>query len=348
MDNKDICGYTMDKLKDAMEKIGEKPFRAKQIYTWLHKRQVWDFEEMTDLSKPLRMKLSENFKIPYGEVIEKLTATDGTSKYLFKFRNNSIIESVLMKHKFGNSVCVSSQVGCSMGCSFCYSTKDGKERDLTASEMLYQVYKIQKDLGGRISNVVIMGSGEPLENYDNTMDFIEILCSEEGNDLGGRHITLSTCGLADKIYDLAKKKLQINLAVSLHASNDEIRKELMPIARAYSIKEVLAACEHYAKETGRRVTYEYALMKGINDGLDNARELALKLKGTLCHVNLIPVNEIKDGQFKKPDSKRINEFSTILNGSGVVTTIRREMGSSISAACGQLRGRRKAEESKAE
>lgn len=335
----EICSLKLYSLIAELENMNEKSFRAKQVYEWLHKKNKWDFNEMTNLSKDLRNKLNESFFITEGTIAEKLTSDDNTSKYLFRLSNNSIIESVLMKHTFGNSVCVSSQAGCNMGCAFCYSTKDGKERDITTGEMLLQVYKIQEDLGERISHVVIMGSGEPLENYENCLNFIEILSSKEGLNISQRHITLSTCGLVDKIYNLADRKLQINLALSLHASNDEMRKHIMPIARAYSMEEIFKACDYYAEKTGRRITYEYALMKGINDGEKTASELAKRLKGRLCHVNLIPVNETEDKKFERPSQKTIKEFADILEKSGVATTIRREMGSSINAACGQLRGR---------
>lgn len=338
MDKADLRSFTLDKLKAELEKLGEKAFRAKQIYEWLHKKQVTDFEEMTNISKALREKLKENYIIKNIRIVEKLTSKeDNTCKYLFDIGDNVVIESVLMRYSYGNAVCISSQAGCRMGCTFCASTIDGLERNLLPGEMAGQIYEIQRDIGERVSNVVIMGSGEPLDNFENIIDFLEIIHSEEGNNLSHRHITLSTCGLVNKIYDLAEKRLQITLAISLHAPNDEIRQKTMPIAKRYSMDELINAARDYANTTKRRVTFEYALIKNVNDSNDDAKELATKLKGILCHVNLIPVNDVKENNYIRSSEEKIKTFAAILQSLGIETTIRRKLGSDINAACGQLR-----------
>ena len=332
----DIRALTKQQLKEEMARIGEKPFRAGQIFDWLHIKQVKTFDEMTSLSKQLREKLKAEYTLSDLKIVEKLISKqDNTRKYLFDLGNNIIIESVLMKYSYGNAVCISSQAGCRMGCKFCASTVDGLERSLTAGEMAMQIYEIQRDIGERVSNVVIMGSGEPLDNYDQLLAFLTII--GEGIDIGQRHITVSTCGLADKIDELAKLKLQITLAISLHAPNDAIRKKTMPIANKYSIDRVISAAKNYAETTGRRVTYEYALIKGVNDGVDNARELAQRLRGSLCHVNLIPVNDVKENNFIRSGENTIKVFAAELTKNGIETTVRRRLGSDINAACGQLR-----------
>lgn len=338
MDKIDLRSLTFDKLKTELVKLGEKPFRAKQIYEWLHKKQITDFEEMTNISKELREKLKENYIIKNIRIVERLTSKeDNTSKYLFDIGDNIVIESVLMRYSYGNAVCISSQAGCRMGCTFCASTVDGLERNLLPGEMAGQIYEIQRDIGERVSNVVIMGSGEPLDNFDNVIDFLEIIHSEEGNNLSHRHITLSTCGLVNKIYDLAEKNLQITLAISLHASNDETRQKTMPVAKRYNMDELINAAKHYANTTKRRVTFEYALIKNVNDSNDDARELAAKLKGILCHVNLIPVNDVKENNYIRSSEENIKKFASVLQSCGIETTIRRKLGSDINAACGQLR-----------
>lgn len=338
MDKIDLRSLTLDKLKSELEKMGEKPFRAKQIFNWLHQKQVTDFSEMTNLSKALREKLENNYTIKNLKIVEKLVSKeDNTSKYLFDIGNNVVIESVLMRYSYGNAVCISSQAGCRMGCTFCASTVDGLERNLLPGEMAGQIYEIQRDTGERVSNVVIMGSGEPLDNYDNVMDFLEIIHSPEGNNLSHRHITLSTCGLVDKIYALAKENLQITLAISLHAPNNDIRQNTMPVAKKYDFDSLVKAAKDYANTTKRRVTFEYALIKGVNDSEDNARELALKLKGIMCHVNLIPVNDVKENNYVRSSEDNIKHFAGILQSLGIETTIRRKLGSDINAACGQLR-----------
>lgn len=341
-EKQDLRSMTQESLKEAVVQIGEKPFRAKQIFTWLHKNQVESIDEMTNISKALREKLKDSFTISPMDIVQKLTSkTDGTCKYLFDIGGGTVIESVLMRYDYGNAVCISSQAGCRMGCSFCASTVDGLERNLLAGEMAAQIYKIQKDIGERISNVVIMGSGEPLDNYQNVLDFLNIINDKDGNDLGLRHITVSTCGLVEKINDLAQKRLQINLAISLHAPNDQIRQKIMPVAKKYSIDSVIGAARDYANTTKRRVTYEYALIKGVNDSKENAGELAKRLKGTMCHVNLIPVNDVRENNYVKSDEAGIKTFAGILSSCGIETTIRRKLGSDINAACGQLRKRYK-------
>lgn len=338
MDKIDLRSLTLPKLSDELANMGEKSFRAKQIFSWLHQKQVTSFDEMTNLSKALREKLKENYIIKNIKIVEKLVSKeDNTSKYLFDIGDDIVIESVLMRYSYGNAVCISSQAGCRMGCTFCASTVDGLERNLLPGEMAAQIYEIQRDIGERVSNVVIMGSGEPLDNYDNVMDFLEIIHSKEGNNLSHRHITLSTCGLVDKIYDLAKENLQITLAISLHAPNNEIRQNTMPVAKRYDIDSLIKAAKYYADTTKRRVTFEYALIKGVNDSSDCARELASRLKGIMCHINLIPVNDVKENNYIRSTEENINSFASLLRELGIQTTVRRKLGSDINAACGQLR-----------
>ncbi len=334
----DIKSMSIDEIKQLLEQWGEKPFRAKQIFQWLHLKQVSGFEEMTNISKDLRRKLSLNTVIKGTKIVKKLESRkDGTVKYLSVLDDDNIIESVLMRYDYGNTVCISSQVGCRMGCSFCASTIDGLVRNLTASEMLSQVYMIQKDCGERISNIVIMGSGEPFDNFDNFLKFVELVNSPDGLNIGQRHITVSTSGLVPKILEFADKNLQVTLAISLHAPNDELRKNIMPIAKKYSVEELLNACKYYISKTNRRVTFEYSLINGVNDSEENAKELGRKLRHMLCHVNLIPVNEIKERTHKKSSVERVNNFSEVLESFGVETTVRKRLGNDIEAACGQLR-----------
>ncbi|MBR5269250.1 MAG: 23S rRNA (adenine(2503)-C(2))-methyltransferase RlmN, partial [Anaerotignum sp.] len=289
----DIKSMNINELENLLKDLGEPKFRAKQIFDWLHAKQVDSFEEMTNLSKGLREKLAETASINGVEIVRKLVSQiDGTRKYLFALSDGAIIESVLMKYEHGNTVCISTQVGCRMGCKFCASTLDGVERGLTAGEMLSQIYAIQKDCGERVHGTVLMGSGEPLDNYDNVVKFLRLINDPKGQNMGQRHITLSTCGLVDKMYDLAEEDLQITLAVSLHAPNDGIRTQTMPIAKVYSMDRLLQACRDYADKTKRRITFEYALIHGVNDGDEHAWELVKKLRDMLCHVNLIPVNDV--------------------------------------------------------
>lgn len=334
----DLKSMTFTELGTVIKEIGEPKFRTKQVYDWLHNKLVTDFEDMTNLSKSLREKLEENYKISKLEIVEKrVSEKDGTTKYLFGLENDNLIEAVVMRYSYGNAVCVSTQVGCRMGCTFCASTLDGVEANLTTGEMLSEVYEIQKDLGERISSVVLMGSGEPLDNYDNVIKFIRMLNDENGLGIGQRHITLSTCGLIDKMNKLQEEDLQITLAVSLHAPNDEIRNQIMPISRKHDIDSLLLACKQYSDQTKRRITFEYALIKGVNDSEECAKELTQRLKNMLCHVNLIPVNDVKERNYFKSNDETIAAFAEILNSKGIETTIRRKLGSDINAACGQLR-----------
>ncbi len=332
-----ILNYSLEELSLWMKENGESAFRAKQVFSWIY-NNVWDFEEMKNLPQKLVEKLKENFHIGIPEVIESFESTlDGTQKLLLAFNDGNIIESVIMKYKHGNSICISTQIGCRMGCKFCASTLEGRVRNLTAGEILSEVIIAQKIIGERISNIVLMGSGEPLDNYENVTKFLDLVNAEYGLNIGQRHITLSTCGLVPKIYELADKGYSITLAISLHAFSDEKRREIMPIANKYSIKEILDACDYYIEKTGRRITFEYSLVSGINDGKEDAKSLSKLLKGRLCHVNLIPVNEIKENTLKRPSKKTIEEFEKIVSENGIEVTVRREMGSDINAACGQLR-----------
>lgn len=338
MAKQDLKSMSLEELQIFMGSIGEAKFRAKQIFEWLHKKQAGDFEEMTNISKNLREKLSNEAKISYVKILEKhVSKQDNTTKYLFALENDNIIESVLMRYNYGNAVCISTQVGCRMGCTFCASTLDGVERNLTAGEMLSQIYEIQKDTGERVSSVVLMGSGEPLDNYDNVLKFIRLLNDKDGLNIGQRHITLSTCGLIEKMYNLADEGLQITLAVSLHAPNDEIRNKIMPISKKNNMERLLEACKYYSDTTKRRITFEYAMISGVNDSIDCARELSEKLRNMLCHVNLIPVNDVKERNYKKSSGETVEKFAEFLNSKGIETTVRRKLGSDINAACGQLR-----------
>lgn len=334
---KNLLDFTLDEFSSWLKENGESAFRAKQVYSWIYK-EVWDFDDMRNLPKSLKEKLKENFKIVIPEIVEEFRSKDDdTRKLLLALEDGNLIECVIMKYKHGNTICISTQVGCRMGCKFCASTIDGRVRNLTSGEILSEIMIAQKTLGERISNIVLMGSGEPLDNYDNVVKFLKEVNAEYGLNIGQRHITISTCGLVPKIYELADEGLTITLAISLHAFSDEKRKEIMPIANKYSIKEILDACEYYIKKTNRRVTFEYALVKDVNDGNEDAKALGQLLKGMLCHVNLIPVNEIKENSFKRSSNKRIEEFAEILKSKGIEATVRREMGSDINAACGQLR-----------
>jgi 23S rRNA (adenine2503-C2)-methyltransferase len=335
MDN--LLDYTLEELKVWMKENDESAFRGKQILSWIYKG-INQFDDMKNIPKFLISKLKENFTIELPRIIEVYKSEiDGTEKYLLGFKDGNLIESVLMRYKHGNSICISTQVGCRMGCKFCASTLEGRIRNLTTGEILAQVLVVQNYIGDRISNIVLMGSGEPLDNYENVVKFLEVVSAEYGLNIGQRHITLSTCGIVPKIYELADKDFSITLAISLHAFSDEKRKEIMPIANKYSINEILEACRFYINKTNRRITFEYALVKDVNDGKEDAKALGKLLKGMLCHVNLIPVNEIKENSFKRSSKKAIEDFSEILKSFGIEVTTRREMGSDINAACGQLR-----------
>ena len=338
MDKKDIKSFSFDELNNEIVSMGEKAFRAKQIYDWLHVKLVRSFDEMTNLSNDLRGRLKENYTLTTLEIVKvQESKIDGTRKYLFKLPDGNLIESVWMIYKHGNSVCVSSQVGCRMGCKFCASTIDGLERNLRSSEILDQIYAITLDTKERVSNVVVMGSGEPMDNYDNTVKFVKMLSDEHGLNISQRNITVSTCGLVPKIYELADEDLSITLAISLHATTDEKRRSLMPIANKYSIREIKEACLHYFEKTGRRLTFEYSLVGGVNDTDEDAEELADILREVNGHVNLIPVNPIKERDYVSSTDKRVAAFKNKLEKKQINVTIRREMGRDIDGACGQLR-----------
>lgn len=340
MDKTDIKSLELGELKELLADMGEKPFRSGQIYTWLHRRLVTSWDEMTDISKSLRETLKEACELTVLKKIQmQESRQDGTRKYLFALSDGNMIESVFMRYKHGNSVCISSQAGCRMGCKFCASTLDGLVRNLTPAEMLDQIYRIQTDTGERVSNVVVMGTGEPLDNYDNLLKFIRLLSDENGLHISQRNITVSTCGIVPNMRKLASEKLQITLALSLHAPNQEKRRALMPVANKYEIQEVIEACRYYFDKTGRRITFEYALVGGVNDSEGEARELAELIKGLNCHVNLIPVNPIKERDFVQSDTSVIQNFKNNLEKYGINVTIRREMGRDIDGACGQLRKR---------
>ena len=334
----DIKSMNLETLTKFLTDMGEKKFRAKQIYEWLHLRQVESFEEMTNLSKTLREQLDKKCRIVSLKKEQvQISKIDGTRKYLFLLEDGNVIESVLMKYKHGNSVCISSQVGCRMGCRFCASTLDGLERGLTPSEMLDQIYQIGKDIGERISNVVVMGTGEPLDNYDNLLKFIELLTDENGLHISQRNLTVSTCGIVPRIRELADQKLSITLALSLHASSQKKRLELMPVANKYEIHEVIDACRYYFEKTGRRVTFEYSLVGGVNDSDRDAKELTDLIHDMNCHVNLIPVNPIKEREYVQSNAEVIEAFKEKLERNGITVTVRRELGRDIDGACGQLR-----------
>lgn len=338
MEQIDSKSLTLKELTELLAGMGEKAFRAKQIYQWMHEKLAASFDEMTNLSKSLREQLKESCEYVCLDPVDvKISKLDGTRKYLFRLGDGNVIESVLMKYKHGNSVCISSQVGCRMGCRFCASTLDGLERNLRPSEMLDQIYRIQRDSGERVSNVVVMGSGEPMDNYDNLIRFIRILTGEGGLNISQRNVTVSTCGIVPGIRKLAEEDLQITLALSLHAPNDEVRKTLMPIARRYPLSEVLDACRYYFDRTGRRLTFEYSLVQGVNDNTAEAKALAALIGDQHGHVNLIPVNPIKERDYVQSGRSAILAFQNQLEKSGINVTIRREMGRDIDGACGQLR-----------
>lgn len=336
----DIKSYTLDELKKEMEALGEKSFRAAQVYKWLHVKLAESFDEMTDLSVALRDKLKASYTLTDLKQLEvQVSKEDGTRKYLFELEDGNTVESVLMKYHHGNSVCISSQVGCRMGCKFCASTIGGCIRSLQPSEMLDQIYKITKDCNERISNVVIMGMGEPLDNFDNVVKFLGMISDENGLNISQRNLTLSTCGLVPEIRRLAELHLGITLAISLHAGTDEKRKALMPIANKYSLDELMKACSFYFKETGRRLTFEYSLIAGVNDTPADADEIGNLAKKAGAHVNLIPVNPVTETGFRPTSGKDTSAFKQALEKRGVTATVRREMGRDIDGACGQLRKR---------
>ena len=338
MEKTDIRSFEYEELKAWMSEAGQPKFRADQLYGWMHEKCVSTFAEMTNIPKALREKLEAECTLRPLEAIRVQTSKlDGTKKYLFRLEDGNLIESVMMRYKHGNSVCVSSQVGCAMGCSFCASTLDGCIRNLNTSEILGQVYEIQKDIGERVSNVVIMGMGEPMANYNNVCAFVRILSDEKALHISQRNITISTCGIVPAIQKLSQESLKVTLALSLHAPNDDIRRRIMPVAERYSMNEILDACDNYFNETGRRVTFEYCLIDGVNDKPEHARELAARLKGKNAHVNLIPVNPTPENNYGAAKEKDIRMFQEVLEQAGIQATRRREMGRDIDGACGQLR-----------
>ncbi len=334
----DISSLSLSELEAALLDMGEKKFRAKQIYSWLHKSLAQSFDEMTNINKDLRNKLNENYYISQPKIIKKLVSKiDGTVKYLFEFFDGNRVESVLMRYKYGISICVSTQAGCNMGCKFCASTKLGKARDLTAGEILGQIYKAQNDCGERISHVVLMGMGEPLDNFENVVRFLNMVSDPDGLNISGRNISLSTCGIVPKIFELSELDFKLTLSVSLHAPTDELRSSMMPINKKYPISALMDACRSYTKTTGRRISFEYTLIKGVNDSKEQAEKLCSLLKGMLCHVNLIPVNSIKDSEYEKSEKQSIEAFRSYIESKGISATVRRKLGDDINAACGQLR-----------
>ena len=337
---KDIKSLSLSELKAEMELIGEKAFRAKQLYEWMHVKLARDYDEMTNISNNLKQKIKDKYEYTsLKKLMVQTSKIDGTKKYLFELSDGNLVESVWMKYHHGNSVCISSQVGCRMGCRFCASTLDGLERGLLPSEMLDQIYAISRDTGERVSNVVVMGTGEPLDNYDNLLKFIYMLTDENGLNISQRNITVSTCGIVENMKRLADEQLQITLALSLHGSTQEKRQELMTIARKYSINEVVDACRYYFEKTGRRITFEYSLVGGINDTDEDADNLCQLIGGLNCHINLIPVNPIKEREYVESEKKDIQNFKNKLEKKHINVTIRREMGRDIDGACGQLRRR---------
>lgn len=334
-----IKNFDLDELKNELKNIGEKPFRAEQIFKWLYQERVNTFEEMTNLSLNLRKKLDENYRIGIFKIEKRLESKDGTKKYLFNVQDEdgNLIESVLMQYHHGYTICVSSQIGCKMGCKFCASTGIPFGRNLEAGEIVEQLLAIERDANVKISNIVFMGIGEPLDNFDNVMNAIKIINNPKGLNIGARHISISTSGLVPKIYELADRQMQCTLSISLHASNNQTRSSMMPVNNAYPIEELMKACRYYIEKTNKRISFEYALAKDNNDNLNDAKDLVKLLKGMIAHVNLIPINKIEDGAYTKSTNENIIKFRDYLNDHGIVATIRRELGSDINAACGQLR-----------
>ena len=334
---KNIKDYNLDSLKEEFINMGEKPFRAEQVFKWLYEEKVKEFDEMTNLSLALREKLKENYTMCNFNILKKQESSDGTKKYLFDVLDGNAIETVLMSYHHGYSLCVSSQVGCKMGCKFCASTGIQFARNLTSGEIVEQILAVEQDNNIRISNIVFMGIGEPLDNYDNVVNAIRIINNQKGINIGARHISISTSGLVPKIYKLAEENIQCTLSISLHATTNEKRSSMMPVNKLYPIEELLKACKDYINKTNRRISFEYALAKDNNDNLEDAKRLVHLLKGMICHVNLIPINKIENGAYTKSSNENIMKFRDYLNDHGIVATIRRELGSDIDAACGQLR-----------
>lgn len=336
MEKKDIKSMTFDEIVSDFLDISEKKYRAKQVYEWIVKGAS-SFDEMTNLSKPFREKLSSIYEIPKVVIETKRISSDGTIKYLFKMPFGGYIESVIMKYKHGNTICISTQVGCKMGCAFCKTGELGFKRNLLPSEMIGQIWEAEKDLNAKISNIVLMGMGEPLDNYENVIKFLKMISSEDHLNIGMRHISLSTCGIVDKIYKLAEENMQLTLSISLHASGDETRKKIMKIANRWSISELIEACKYYIKKTGRRISFEYIMIDGVNDRPADAERLIKLLKGVLCHVNLIPLNGENNANLKRSSKNCIYRFKNALEAGNISATIRRTLGEDIEGACGQLR-----------
>ncbi len=338
---RDIKSLSYEELNNEIISIGLPKFRSKQIFEWFHKFGISSFDEMSNISKDLRARLSDSFFISSCEIEQKLVSEiDGTVKYLFRLYDGEYVESVIMKYKYGYTICVSSQVGCKMGCTFCASTLAGFKRNLEAGEIESQLHSAQKDLNIRISNIVLMGIGEPLDNYDNVVKFFYNVNNENGLNISMRNITVSTCGIVPRIYDLMNEELPITLTISLHASNDEIRSRTMPVNNKWGIEEIIKACRMYIEKTNRRVSFEYTLINNVNDSKECALELAGRLSGMLCHVNLIPVNDVEERGNVRSTDKNIHKFSDVLKMNGINATIRRTLGSDINASCGQLRRKR--------
>lgn len=334
---KNIKDYDLNELKEEFIQMGEKSFRAEQVFKWLYENKVTSFEEMTNLSLELREKLKQNYEMHNFKILKKQESSDGTKKYLFDVLDGNAIETVLMSYHHGYSICVSSQIGCKMGCKFCASTGIKFIRNLTSGEIVEQILAVERDNGIRISNVVFMGIGEPLDNYDNVVNAIRIINNQKGINIGARHISISTSGIVPKIYQLAEENIQCTLSISLHATTDEKRSSMMPVNNAYNIQELIQASKDYIEKTNRRISFEYALAKDNNDNLEDAKRLIKLLKNMICHVNLIPINKIENGKYTKSSNENIIKFRDYLNEHGIVATIRRELGSDIDAACGQLR-----------
>ena len=332
-----IKNYTLEELKEKIENLGEKKYRAEQIFNWIYKENLTSFDDMVNLPLKLRETLKEKFDLHIFKIITKQESIDGTKKYLFDVLDGNAIESVLMEYKHGFTICVSSQIGCKMGCKFCASTGVKFARSLEPGEIVEQLQAVERDAGVKISNVVFMGIGEPFDNFENVLKAVELLNHPKGLNIGARHISISTSGIVPKIYELADKNLQCTLSISLHSASNEKRSAMMPVNNAYNIQELIKACRYYIEKTNRRISFEYALAKENNDNLDDAKELVKLLKGMLCHVNLIPINKIEGGKFNKSTNENIMKFRDYLNDHGIVATIRRELGSDIDAACGQLR-----------
>ncbi|NRD78827.1 23S rRNA (adenine(2503)-C(2))-methyltransferase RlmN [Bacillus sp. BRMEA1] len=344
---KSIYSLELHELKGWLKEIGEKPFRADQIFDWLYQKRVTSFEEMNNLSKTLRDQLASHFQMTTLNTLIQQTSSDGTIKFLFELHDGFSIETVLMRHEYGNSICVTTQVGCRIGCTFCASTLGGLKRHLEAGEIVAQVVKVQQALdetNERVSSVVIMGIGEPFDNYNNMLSFLKIINHDKGLNIGARHITVSTSGIIPKIYEFADENMQINFAISLHAPNTELRSKLMPINKAYKLDDLMKAVRYYIDKTGRRISFEYGLFGGVNDSIEHAEELAELIKGLKCHVNLIPVNYVPERDYVRTPKDKIFAFERTLKSRGINVTIRREQGSDIDAACGQLRAKERKEE----